>query len=213
MCIAGREHMRSSLSLTSLASRTTAASILLLAACGSDPAPAPAPSASATGVESWVTHRDSAGAFEARFPATPTVQEIKPPRSSPEEMQLAVTNAQLAEETRLLVATKVVMTDVQKYDCESGLKGMVKTALAGMGCSASEETPREVQGLPGRDVSFTCQKRPMRGVMRIGCDVQKLAEHSVTAYSLMAAYQNESWNAEEAARFLDSFALLAPPAP
>lgn len=203
--------MRSNLPLTQLARRILAASVVLLAACGSDHAPEAAPSASASAT--WVTHRDAAGAFEARFPAPPSVQEIAPPQKSPNEMKLTVTNAQLAEEARLLVATKVVMTEVESYDCDSGLNGMLKTALAGMGCSPSEETPHELQGLPGRDVSFTCQKRPMRGVMRIVCDVRNLAAHTVTAYSLMAAYQNESWNAAEASRFLDGFSLLTPATP
>ena len=202
MCIAGSEHMRSNLPLIN-----TALAVALLSACNRDPVADAGPSASAL-APAWVTHRDAAGAFEARFPAPPTLQEINPPRKSPQEMQLAVTNAQNAEDARLLVATKVLMTDVSNYDCDAGLTGMVQSSLTGMGCTAGEVEPRELGGLPGRTVSFTCEKRPMRGVMRIGCDARKISERIVTAYSMMAAYKNESWNAEEAETFLSSFMLL-----
>lgn len=204
MCIAGSEHMWSSLPLRS----SLAAAFTLLSACGSDPVSAAPDSASAAVATTWATHRDAAGAFEARFPAPPTLQEINPPRKSAADMQLVVTNAQNADDTRLLVATKVLMTDVSNYDCDAGLGGMVQSSLSGMGCTAGEVKPRELAGLPGREVTFTCDKRPMRGVMRIGCDARKKSERTVTAYSMMAAYKNESWNAEEAETFLSSFTLL-----
>jgi hypothetical protein len=197
--------MRSNLPLT------FSTTLALLAACGSDPVSEAPPSASAAGPV-WVTHRDAAGAFEARFPSPPTLQELRPPRKSPKEMVLAVTNAQVATETRLLVATKVLMTEVSNYDCEDGMTGMVQSSLTGMGCTASEEKPRELQGLVGREISFTCQRRPMRGIMLIGCDARKISDHTATAYSMIAAYQNELFDAEEASTFVNSFTLLSSPA-
>ena len=196
--------MRPILSLRSLST------FALFGLACSEPA-SEAPASAAAESASWVTHRDAAGAFEARFPSPPALQQLDPPRKSDKDMQLVVTNAQVAEEARLLVATKVVMTDVAKYDCESGLKGMVETSLAGMGCTASEDTAREVQGLPGRQIHFTCQKRPMQGLMRIVCDARKIADHSVTAYSMMAAYKNDTFRPDEATMFLDGFRLLGTP--
>lgn len=199
--------MRSNLPLT----RRSLAAALLLAACSEGPASDAPPAASAAGSTAWFTHRDAAGTFEARFPLPPTVQELTPPRKSPEASQLQISNAQLAEDKRLFVATKLLLSEVKNYDCESGMKGMIDSSLTGLGCTADKNEAHAMQGLPGKEVTVTCQKSPMRGVLRVACDAKMIAEQNITAYSLLVLYDNEIWNADEAALFLDSFKLLAPP--
>lgn len=188
---------------------------LAAAACvgaGCDSASSSAASASAAvslpDPSLWMTHRDAEGAFEAKFPGAPSIEHVEPPQKSPEDMRLSVTNATYADDFRLLVATKLVLTDVGRYECEGGLNGMVKSSLAGMGCAADEDVAKAFQGFPGREVTFSCSKRPMRGIMRVGCDASALASKRVLAYSTMAAFQNEAWSADAARAFLDGFVLL-----
>jgi len=185
---------------------------LLAAACGSDAAPGSDPLSSASVAlaepSQWVTHRDAKGAFQIKFPEAPLLEQNDPQKKSPQDMALSVTNAKYADDFRLLVATKVELSDVGRYDCETGMAGMWKSSLTGMGCAAIDDQPHELRGLPGREVLFNCTKRPTRGVMWLGCDASALATHRVTAFSLMAVYQNDAWNSEEARAFLDSFELL-----
>jgi hypothetical protein len=202
--------MRSNLPLTHLACRFIAASAPFLAACGTGAGSDPAPSASAVG-PAWVTHHDAAGAFEASFPGPPKLDHVEPRRKSPQEARVSVENAQYVEETRLLVATKVVMTEVPTYDCAAGMAAMASSTMTGMGCTATDGVDVEVQGLPSRDFAFTCEKRPMQGRLRIICDARRVREHAVTAYSMLVAHREDVWNADEAKRFVESFALLPAP--
>jgi hypothetical protein len=211
--IAGGERMRPNLPIAFSRRKETLLGFAVLGlACGSDPAPSADPATSASAALSdasqWVTHRDAKGAFQMKFPEAPLLEQNDPPRKSPEEMALSVTNAKYADDLRLLVATKVELSDVGRYDCQTGMAGMWKSSLAGMGCQAIDDQPHELRGLPGREVLFSCTKRPTRGVMWLGCDASALSSRRVTAFSLLAVYQNTAWNSQEARAFLDSFELL-----
>lgn len=157
----------------------------------------------------WITYRDPAGVFEARFPTDPTVKEDRPAGDAEiSDKRLTSISAQFSDEENLFSVARIELADVKGYDCAGGLVGMVKSSLEAMGCNADEDRERAFGPLPGREVEFSCSKRPMRGVMRVGCDVRELDKGRVHAYSTMAAGRNESWRGDQARSFLDSFVLV-----
>lgn len=167
-------------------------------------APAPLPA-----FAMWITYRDPAGVFEVRFPADPTVKEDRSAADAEtSDKRLTSVSAQFADEENLFSVARIELADVKGYDCAGGLVGMVKSSLEAMGCAADEDRERAFGPLPGREVEFSCVKRPMRGVMRVGCDVRELGKGRVHAYSTMAAGRNESWRGDQARAFLDSFVLV-----
>lgn len=186
-----------------------------IAACDAKPEPgaASASAASLAPAAAWSTFRDPGGVFEARFPAEPTVREDGDAKDS----RLRSISVEHASEDWLFSAARIELASVERYDCKGGLAGMVKSSLDAMGCSADEDHERAFGPLPGREVGFRCQKRPMRGVMRVGCDDRELAAGRIHAYSTLATAHETAWNGDIARDFLDSFtftgAAATPAAP
>ena len=145
------------------------------------------------------------GIYEAKFFGEPSVEKNE--ELQPAGVTLVTTSVTEASEARLFMINELALSKIVQYDCKVGLSGMIKKSLERMGCTSEDDQPIALAGRPGRDVRFTCDKRPARGRMRVYCDVRDLATGHVTAYSVMALYQNELWNPPEASVFLDSFIL------
>lgn len=191
----------------SRASRTLA---LALAAasmplgCGEKTSPKPDGSASAA---SWVEFKAADGSHRAKFFAEPKL-ETKEDGAQPSGIVLTTKSATASDDARLFVVSKLELSHVKTYDCEAGLGGMIKSSLGSMGCTPSGDQPMSIGGRVAHDVEFTCQKSPARGRMRVVCEPRDLANGRVDAYSVMALYQNELWNPEEAKVFVESFSVL-----
>ncbi len=153
----------------------------------------------------WTPYVSPSGLYEAKFFGTPNVEKDEEAQTG--GAMLATTSVTATDEARLFMINELELSKIVQYDCKTGLEGMVRKSLERMGCASEDDQPTTLAGKPGRDVRFACDKRPARGRMRVYCDVHAVATGHVTAYSVMALYQNELWNPAEAAAFLDSFVL------
>jgi hypothetical protein len=150
-------------------------------------------------------YADPEGRFTVRFGAPPSVEVKREPLGVGE---IVTTTASLSSDARLLMAMKLVMTEVARYDCAKGLAGMRDHTLAKMGCAPTSEKAVELRGRPGREVAFACTKRPMKGAMTIVCDDAALmTRQEVHAYEIIVAYAESSFDEAEARAFLASFDL------
>lgn len=184
------------------------AALLALTACSEPAAEQVAPPLSKLPpLADWARFDDAAKTFSARFPGPPVEQRRAPVPSADDPLALDASELRFADDHRLLTASSVTLSNVTRYDCDAGLDGMIKSSLESMGCTASESAPKTVLGLPGRELSFSCQKRPMQGKMRMACDSSRLAEHRVIVFSAMAALHHDAWDAELASGFLDGVEL------
>ncbi len=186
---------------------------LLLVACGSSPrastpaTPSGAPSSGSEPVANAEpgTYQDPDGVFQVKLGAQPDVDVKREPLGAGE---IVTTTLSTSTDTRLAMAMKLVMSEVAAYDCAKGLAGMRDHTLANMGCTPTAEKAVELKGRPGREVLFSCTKRPMRGAMAIYCDDGALASQKrVTNYEVIAAYQERAYDEADAKALLASFQL------
>lgn len=203
------------LAATVLARRVAAAAALaaLLVACAPARTAAARPSGGESPSGSIATTRTTApgvyedpdGLFTMRFLARPEVDVKREPLGAGE---IVTTTLSVASDARLTIAMKLVLSHVGAYDCAKGLTGMRDHTLANMGCAPTAERSVELRGHPGREVLFSCTRRPMRGAMAIYCDESALAtSRRVTAYEVIAAYSEHAWDEAEARAVLSGFAL------
>lgn len=178
---------------------------LLLSGACRDKATPTQPTAAPT--TAWVDHRAADGSYVARFFAAPKVEE-KDDGVQPSGMVLHTKSASAADDTRLFSVAKLEIAKVKTYDCEAGLEGMIKSSLTSMGCAPDDDHALRIDGRVAHDVSFSCTKNPARGKMRVVCEPKDLANGRVDAYSVMALYQNELFDADEAKSFIESFRIL-----
>lgn len=185
---------------------------VLFVACANVRAPAAPPpgppraiSAPSAAAADPATYQDPEGLFTVRLGGRAEVQVHREPLGAGE---IVTTTASTSSDARLAMAMKLVISEVAAYDCAKGLAGMRDHTLANMGCSPTAENPTELRGRPGREILFTCTKRPMRGAMTIYCDdAQLLTSHRVTAYEVVAAYADSAWDEADARAILTSFTL------
>jgi hypothetical protein len=150
-------------------------------------------------------YQDPEGLFTMRFGARPDVDVKREPLGAGE---IVTTTLSVASDTRLAMTMKLEMSEVAAYDCQKGLDGMRDRTLGNMGCEPTQEKPLELRGHPGREVLFSCTKRPMRGAMAVYCDDTAVAAaHRVIAYEVIAAYADQAWDEADARIFLAGFSL------